>query len=79
MSEREWVSGLVDRLIDLFLPPRNVIFAPAQHDQYSGSCFPGVTDALYDVIHNKKTDWTSVEKQLSVLSYHILQATRAIS
>ena len=58
---------------------RNVVFAPAAHDQYSGSCFPGVADAMYLVMQNNKDYWSVVKQQLTILSHHVLQAARVLS
>ncbi|XP_065069888.1 putative N-acetylated-alpha-linked acidic dipeptidase [Rhopilema esculentum] len=58
---------------------KNVVFAPSAHDQYSGSCFPGVADAMYQVIQNNEDDWSVVKQQLTILSHHVLQAARALS
>jgi len=58
---------------------KNVVFAPAEHDEYSGSCFPGVTNSLYRVVQKNISDWSSVNEQLSVLSFHILQAARVLT
>merc|ERR1712189_23214 len=53
---------------------KNVVFAPSEHDQYTAACFPGVLDAIYLVIQNKKEDWNPVRKALSLVTYHIGQA-----
>ena len=72
-----FLKEFVRRVLFLFF--RNVVFAPAEHDEYSGSCFPGVTNSLYRVAQKNISDWSSVNEQLSVLSFHILQAARVLT
>uniref|UniRef100_H2ZD94 glutamate carboxypeptidase II n=1 Tax=Ciona savignyi TaxID=51511 RepID=H2ZD94_CIOSA len=52
---------------------RHVIFAPASHNSYSASGFPGVTDAIYNLQHSTGT-LDEVRQQLSVLALKILSA-----
>uniref|UniRef100_F7BEM7 glutamate carboxypeptidase II n=1 Tax=Ciona intestinalis TaxID=7719 RepID=F7BEM7_CIOIN len=53
---------------------RHVIFAPSSHNAYRASGFPGVTDAIYNVLNNSGS-WEDVKQQLSVLTLKILSAT----
>lgn len=53
---------------------RHVIFAPSSHNLYSSSGFPAVVDAIYEA-QRGLMEWDEVEKQISFLSQHVLQAS----
>ena len=55
-----------------------MILAPSQHDDYAGSTFPGIVDALFEIeklTGAEETErWELVKKQLSVVTYFFLHA-----
>ena len=59
------------------------MFAPSQHDSYSGATFPGLTDSLYE-LGRAKTEQEVAEKsegvkqQLAVITYFIDAAASSI-
>ena len=67
----------------LFSAYRNVVFAPAKHNSYAGSTFPGLTDSLYELDRAKTQEEESdkvevVKKQLAILTYFIEAAATSI-
>ena len=56
---------------------RHLIFAPSVHNQYAGSVFPGVEDAMFEV--SSFADWQEVDRQLSLLAVHIRYAANILN
>ena len=56
---------------------RHLIFAPSAHDQYAGSAFPGVEDAMFEA--TSFADWQEVDRQLSLLAVHIRYAANILN
>ena len=59
---------------------RNTLSAPSKFDSYSGSIFPSLTDALYEVSEQTESpkDWTAVKKAFSILTYYVISATSTL-
>ena len=55
------------------------MFAPSQHDAYSGSSFPGLVDSLFNIdqVSSEEEDerWTVVRKQLAAVTYFLQAAS----
>ncbi|XP_078616614.1 N-acetylated-alpha-linked acidic dipeptidase 2-like isoform X5 [Branchiostoma floridae x Branchiostoma japonicum] len=49
---------------------RHLVFAPSQHDSYSGATFPGVVDAI------EEGDWVAAHQQLSIITVTIESAAK---
>ncbi|KAI8500151.1 hypothetical protein Bbelb_217170 [Branchiostoma belcheri] len=49
---------------------RHLVFAPSQHDSYTGATFPGVVDAIED------GDWVAAHQQLSIITVTIESAAK---
>nr|XP_039259813.1 N-acetylated-alpha-linked acidic dipeptidase 2-like isoform X1 [Styela clava] len=59
---------------------RHVIYAPGLHDTYASSAFPGLVDSLFDIRAdiNQSDRWREVERQYSILLYHIGSAASTL-
>ena len=60
-----------------FLPCRHILFADSTIDNYSGSSFPGLSDALIEIsLGSVDTSelWKIVEKHFSVILFTIQSA-----
>ncbi|XP_031563734.1 glutamate carboxypeptidase 2-like [Actinia tenebrosa] len=55
---------------------RHVIFAPSLHNQYGSSTFPGIGDVLFDIV--KTGNWQEVKRQISIITYSIRAASKAV-
>ena len=61
----------------MFCHCRHLIFAPSAHNQYAGSVFPGVEDAMFEA--SSFADWQEVDRQLSLLAVHIRYAANILN
>ena len=56
---------------------RHLIFAPSAIDDYAGSVFPGVEDALFNA--TTFTDWQEVDRQLSLVAIYLRYAAQILN
>ena len=59
-----------------FLINRHVIYAPSNHNKYTGELFPGIYDALFD-IENKPDPakaWGEVKRQIAIAAFTVQAA-----
>ncbi|KAI0222936.1 Glutamate carboxypeptidase 2 [Lamellibrachia satsuma] len=75
--ERAFIDplGLPDRPLT-----RNVVFAPSIRNQYAGSSFPGLSDALFEISRDpdQQTRWRAVRKELAVITFFIETAAASL-
>jgi len=69
------VSGFLELLV--FCHCRHLIFAPSEHNEYAGSVFPGVVDAMFGA--TSFADWQEVDRQLSLLAVHMRYAANILN
>ena len=65
----------------LYLPSfSHLLFTESSIDQYSGSSFPGLSDALVNIQDGKDVDnqWEVVKKHYSVLLFSLQSATSVL-
>ena len=55
-----------------------MVLAPSAHNQYAGSSFPGLVDAVYSEQHSKKEDWDLVKGELSTVIFYLESATNVM-
>ena len=67
------VNSLAEVAVTEVFGFRNVVFAPSLRNQYAGSSFPGLTDALFEISRDpdQEARWHEVSKQLAVVTYFI--------
>ena len=62
---------------------RNVVFAPAVQNYYSGASFPALVDSLFGIEmetgNSKAERWKDVRKQISVITYFIHAAAKFLN
>jgi len=56
---------------------RHLIFAPSAINDYAGSVFPGVKDALFNA--TTFADWQEVDRQLSLIAVHLRYAAQVLN
>ncbi len=58
---------------------KHIVLGPSSLDSYSGSCFPGLNDLLWQFKHNMSDDnIEEIKKHLSVIVFHINAAKQLL-
>uniref|UniRef100_G1TPI0 Glutamate carboxypeptidase 2 n=1 Tax=Oryctolagus cuniculus TaxID=9986 RepID=G1TPI0_RABIT len=55
---------------------RHVIYAPNSHNKYAGVSFPGIYDALFDIVNKEDPSkaWEEVKKQIAIAAFTVQAA-----
>uniref|UniRef100_A0A5F9DTQ0 glutamate carboxypeptidase II n=1 Tax=Oryctolagus cuniculus TaxID=9986 RepID=A0A5F9DTQ0_RABIT len=71
----EIASKFNERLQD-FDKTKHVIYAPNSHNKYAGVSFPGIYDALFDIVNKEDPSkaWEEVKKQIAIAAFTVQAA-----